>query len=1535
VANLNAQVPSSTNVSHPFKPRNPDLPEMACDNKAGTFKLGTFKGQSNSAKLDTIYLCYNDSIFIDHNGDSVLIGDPVKSTKAGIVWGFYKCKPTVTGPELNDVVPSATGLGDVCSILKPNAGAGQPLLPIVAKGDIGGDIWFSNGINGDTLRARYGMNGRSVLLHFAPMTIDRFSDLTWESGQVGFPPGSCTNVNTAAAFAVYYLSPIKHTGLVTPFDGNDCIGAFNIEGGFPDTDPNLNYTITIALKTNPSIRGLIRKPQSQLRHNAVVEFSVPRAGVYVVTVQDGKSCDYSFEVNMGACTPSDNVVVDFPRDTVAPGKAICVPVSSQNFTGLSGVSFSIQWDPAILSFTSVQNYHPEIPSGIVTLNEAKRAEGLLGVFMFQPDPTNSIDVPNGGAIFEVCFTAVGPVMSCSGLTLTNNPSQVDASGATGQRAVSVDTGAICILNVPLAVRFALSDSTCQGTAKLKVIASGGSDPYDITYQLIGGGVTGSGGITVSGGTYMSPNLPSGRYRVCLRDDNGIGSELCDTVDINLSILGAALDLAQLPKCNGDKNGTVTAQVFRGTTPDPMTNKYAFTWTPATLPQNVNTQPNVGAGSYAVTVRDTKTGCTAVASGTLGNPRRVSEDSISITPASCSGIADGIIFYRLEGGTPLSGSLYNYTWTYAVNSGDTPQPVTNGTSNPVSLINKAAGVYYLMAQDGNGCQFKDSVVLTATRTLNISRTIANAKCSYSADGTARVQIIETPAFTAPNYIFTWTPTGPGVTNTANTSSYTGLKAGKYFLKAVETTGCSVSDTITISAPTKFVLDTAILVNPSCLSPNNGTLQVAAQGGTGFPNYKYAWSTTATTSQVTGLSPGTYSVTATDNNNCRDSLSFSIKLPNPPVINPPTLKQPRCGDDGCITVISPANGAKYQWQDLVGTILGDSSTICNLPGDTFVVIVRDALMCESRDTFSLIPVVPLSIVETVMKDPGCAGTKTGSIRVSITGGLPPYSYAWTPSGQVNDSLVNVGAGIYTFRMFDGKDCQLKDTFELKDPPAITPTYTGLTPATCSDTCNGGATVVVRYNTTPPTNGAFDFKWDDESIDSVRVNLCPGFRVVTITDLKGCIKVDSVKIESPDPVGVDTIFGNSTSCFGRGDGAATVAGSGGNGTPYAYQWSNAQNTATVTNLTPGTYTVTVRDPKGCKGTFTVEVKQPDSLVIRQDAAATKQPTCFGYKDGQLGVTMIGGNAGIFTFSWSDGADPVGSTQVVTPLESGAYNVTVTDPKGCTGVLNGLTLSDPPAVQGRYASIVPIRCNGEETTLKIDTVFGGRGGPYQYSIDNGVPLSPNTPFDLGGGEHVITYFDGFGCMIVDSFDLAEPNPITVTFNPDEFEIELGDSLRLEPIIGGAVVDSFIWTPAQLLRNPKSINPIAYTFESQEYRLIVFDKNGCTGNGSVVVNIDANRNIYIPNIFWPGNPGGTNDYFNVQTGLGVETINYFRVFDRWGTLLYEAENFAPPGKNVSEGWDGQYAGKFVNPGVYIYILEARFLDGRKLLFRGDITVVR
>jgi len=185
------------------------------------------------------------------------------------------------------------------------------------------------------------------------------------------------------------------------------------------------------------------------------------------------------------------------------------------------------------------------------------------------------------------------------------------------------------------------------------------------------------------------------------------------------------------------------------------------------------------------------------------------------------------------------------------------------------------------------------------------------------------------------------------------------------------------------------------------------------------------------------------------------------------------------------------------------------------------------------------------------------------------------------------------------------------------------------------------------------------------------------------------------------------------------------------------------------------------------------------------------------------------------------------------------------------------------------------------------------------------------------------------------------VSFAEPILEIELGDSTtRLEPIITpiGTQVDSFIWTPTQYLSDPTVEQPIVFPLESLEYTLEIVDENGCDASGSVFVELDANRNVYIPSAFSP-NGDGVNDEFRIYPCVGVTEISSVRIFDRWGNQVFEA-----PEADVSSGlfcdgglplWDGRFRGEDMNMGVYVYVVEVTFLDGVTLFYRGDLNLVR
>lgn len=1521
-----AQVPVQIKVD-PTKSTGtqPSTADAACF--AGTINVGQHIGQSNDITLDTIFLCFGDSLLITHNGDQ-LFDDPNPATPSGIAYAFYQCPPTATGNEM-------LVLADPC--LWPGS-AGTGFFATLGPPD--GNHWFFN--TGGILNSSFFGMGNPVLITFAPITITDYPNRELESG--------CVDVNTSEAFSIVYLRAIEADAIVTNFDGDDCKGKFRLRHGYPGWDLTGTYTVTITLDSDPNVKALIYTPPGQIRHTNNVIFSVPQAGTYTITVEDGKSCGLTFQMNMGGCNPTDNVELAVPNVIAQPGSQICVPVTAENFANITGASFSMSWNPFVLSYSGVQNPNPAIEPFSVAgnLNENEATLGFLGFTYSDFLNPAGTTVPDGDTLFEICFNVIAPIGTCSPIDFGSFPTIVTMDEASGlQPAISAISGQVCVAVVPMDVEFFVAAPNCNNTASLGAVISGGTGPYAISWQTCAGTLQATVFSNVAD-TILTLPLPEGCWDICVTDQNGFGTQICQTLDISIPSLGATLAVVQSPFCNGSSDGTLRVDVTVDgvLVPNPGAD-FAFQWN-TVPPQFTQTISGIPAGGYSVTVTDVVTGCTQVAAGTLSQPAALM-GNIQTTPASCPGIADGTITMTMTGGTPgPAGSEFIFQWEYSICGTGQNFVDDSGTGNPFVGNNKLSGCYFVTVTDANGCTFVSNAVIDNAREFKVDTIgIVDPTCFGLTNGSILVEASANPDFPNPFYIFFWNvipPTPPGPypqTDMGNMSTLSALPAGTYELTVLEiNSGCNANASFVLNQPPVLDLTITSQTSPSCQQQNDGAITVAATGGTGA--YGFIWSANPPTAlppqpSLQNLTPAVYTVTVSDANGCLDSLTIPLPLPNPPAITGIDSTSVVCGNDGCLRVLAPT-ATSFVWTDAAGAQIGTMAQVCGLNGGTYTITIRDAQNCVNSVTVTLGEIEPLAIVDSLLTPPTCSGGSDGSIAISVAGGNPGYLYNWS-SSQNTPVIFPLSAGTYTVTVTDLRGCTLVRAFTLANPPGIVIQYNNIMPVNCPGACDGGVTLVTYYNTVPPTFANFEFLWGDGSTDSVRTDLCAGFNTITVRDpLTGCFRIDSIQIGTP-PAFAATFTTDSVSCFGDDDGRARITVTGGNGQPYSYQWSTGQTFPNVTNLMAGPITVTVTDNRGCTQVFNTTVPQPAQITITTPINGVLNPNCFGSSDGLIEVTVSNGTPG-YTFAWGGSTGPLGGGNPIRNLASGTYTVTVTDNNGCTEV-QFFTLTDPAPVVGSYLPWEPILCFGEETTLFIDQITGGSGAPYQYSLDFGVYLDPGFPISMGGGVHYITYIDRTGCEQTDTIFVVEPPKIEVviTTQPmlDMNEMELGDSVQLIPIVTGATVADFEWTPANKLNDPDTLQPFTNTYESQLYTLVVYDGNGCSATGSILINIDPNRNVYIPNVFYAGNPNGLNfnDYFNPNVGLGVEIVNYMRVFDRWGNLVYERNSFYPNGNDLAEGWDGRYKGQYVQPGVFVYAIEVKFLDGRVLLYRGDVTVLR
>ena len=358
--------------------------------------------------------------------------------------------------------------------------------------------------------------------------------------------------------------------------------------------------------------------------------------------------------------------------------------------------------------------------------------------------------------------------------------------------------------------------------------------------------------------------------------------------------------------------------------------------------------------------------------------------------------------------------------------------------------------------------------------------------------------------------------------------------------------------------------------------------------------------------------------------------------------------------------------------------------------------------------------------------------------------------------------------------------------------------------------------------------------------------------------------------------------------------------------------------------TYNFQIDDGSGCPPVVLTATEYcnctPD---IKPVISLNQDISCNGESDGVLAVSNENGLAP-FNFEWSNGT----FGEETEGLIAGWHFVTMTDGNNCTSI-DSFFLEEPEPIQAE-AVITPLTCfNDDDAVISFEDVQGGTG-EYTYSIDYYTSFTVNSFYNLPSGTYVGTIEDTDGCLWEDTIEIFNPTEFVVNIGEDVI-VELGDSIRVNPI-SSLPVSSFTWRPDNFLECPDCWDQLIYPTESIVYTLNAETEEGCTASDQLSITVVKERSLFIPNIFSP-NGDGNNDIFRVYSGDGVEQINDFRIFDRWGALVYEAKNLSPEVEDF--GWDGRLKGREMTQGIYVYFLEVVYIDGKSEIIRGDVTLMR
>lgn len=407
-----------------------------------------------------------------------------------------------------------------------------------------------------------------------------------------------------------------------------------------------------------------------------------------------------------------------------------------------------------------------------------------------------------------------------------------------------------------------------------------------------------------------------------------------------------------------------------------------------------------------------------------------------------------------------------------------------------------------------------------------------------------------------------------------------------------------------------------------------------------------------------------------------------------------------------------------------------------------------------------------------------------------------------------------------------------------------------------------------------------------------------------------------------------------------SASVVGGSGNGT---FAWSGAgvtdANGAFDPNLLPmGEHTVAVVYTEvNCTSSSEMSISMVAPPVA--DAGADYMLSCWDENE----EYRLGGNAtsegADIAYQWTmAGGTFPDNTNIPTPTvgEPGTYTLVVTNTQlGCsaTDEVSVFASEDLPIPQ--LDVLQPDCQGGTDPMVSIPSVSGGME-PFLFSLDGAPYVAADTfPFlEIGG--HTLDVIDANGCEYADSFTIDAPVEVAVDLTanlvgrPLTAQGETAQLLAL-PSLPATELDSIHWSPDSLLSCHICLDPLASPNMETLFWVTIYH-NGCEATDSVRIYVERENPVYVPNAFSP-NGDNINDFFTLYPGPTVVNVKNFMVFDRWGEMVYEHQNFDPA--QPATGWDGTLDGKPMNPAVFAWFAEVELADGTVEFMEGDVTLVR
>jgi gliding motility-associated-like protein len=563
----------------------------------------------------------------------------------------------------------------------------------------------------------------------------------------------------------------------------------------------------------------------------------------------------------------------------------------------------------------------------------------------------------------------------------------------------------------------------------------------------------------------------------------------------------------------------------------------------------------------------------------------------------------------------------------------------------------------------------------------------------------------------------------------------------------------------------------------------------------------------------------------------------------------------------------------------------------------------------------------VVSVATTAPTCPTANDGTATASWVGAAGPTILQWN-TGATTATITNLAPGSYTVTVTDTTACPTVENALIVPPPPISPVTSQV-----NVSCNGGADGSLSAPATGGT-GTLSYAWSNGATGASIAGLTAGSYSVTITDQNGCTAIRNFTLTEPTAVS-SSLTTTHVTCFGGNDGSSSTVTTGGTG-PYTYLWSNGSQYPNALNLTAGIYAVTITDSRGC--TFVTRDTILEAPPI-QLALAGDLDICYGDFT-TLSATVSGGQQP-YSYQWiTRPANINDTTTSVTdnPTSDLSYYFYVRDAFGCLRY-DSLRVIVRPLPEVAFTGSPLQGCDTAKVDFDNQTV-GGQSYVWDFGHGaNSTVEDPSHTYPLGHFNVTLTATSQYGCVAQHREYLyvhVIPNPI-----PD---FETDPDLRLDPDVllsempirfynTSLGASSFDWDFGNGVSSTEGTS-FDYSYPDSGRFVIKFtgfNEFGCPVSIYRAIHVILDPGLWVPNAFTPGDDD-LNDLFLVS-GVMIQEFHIW-IYDRWGKLLYES-------KDISQGWDGRFAGEELPEGVYTYKIVARTNLGNVIERPGTITLIR